>query len=106
MLAVGFFFSAVLHFFSGALIAIKKEKYVLFTNVLFLIINFFMNYYLIPIYGNNGAAIATISSFIGIFIFLYIFVRSNLKDFKSLKTDFYLLICIFIGVFFVLSRIV
>ena len=104
ILIVGFFLSANINFFSGTLIAIKKEKYIFYTNIIFLAINFLLNLYLIPIYGLGGAALSTSLTYIGIYISQYFIVKKTLDGFSSFRTDIFLYTSIIIGFIFIFSH--
>ncbi|MDT8716140.1 flippase [Clostridium sp. 19966] len=63
------------YYLSAVFIANGKQKFVLNINILTCILNAIVNYFLIPRYGSNGAAIATISTMLFGFILYLIYYK-------------------------------
>lgn len=62
---------------SNSLIASGKIKVLIYMNVLMLILNVILNFILIPNYGAQGAALATVFSEIVIFVFLLSYISNK-----------------------------
>ncbi len=73
ILLFGFFFFALYNILNSVLIALGKGKEILFYSIMFILVNLLLNRVLIPLYGINGAAIASfISFFLASFVFIII----------------------------------
>jgi len=85
ILAFGFLISVVLSCSSGVLTAYGRTKITMGCYLIGSLTNFCLNFYLIPIYGLKGAAVATaISSiFMGILYFISAYYISNIQPFKK-----------------------
>lgn len=68
-------------YFKGVVILYsqKKDQLFLYSVLIAALINFILNYKLIPKYNQNGAAMATLIAEISVIIFINIFTRKNLK---------------------------
>ena len=64
ILSTGYFIGYLLSTSTSVLIIIKKTKLTLVNTLIITIINIILNLYLIPLYGINGAAIATATAFL------------------------------------------
>lgn len=100
------FFSGLSYFYGIIVLhSQKKEKYFLYCSVIAALINVILNYFLIPIYKQNGAAIATLFSEIVIVLFINIVCKDYLYGLKIIcKNNFKYIISIMISVF--LSKII
>ena len=89
ILMIGFIFSLVGGSFLGnaVLIATNKEKYYMIVCCITAIVNIIVNSFLIPVFGGNGAAIATALSSLTILILLLFKVDKNVKI-SDIKTIF------------------
>ena len=89
ILLIGYLIFSFAHVHSNYLIMIKKTRLILFINFVMVLLNIFLNLYLIPLYGIIGGAIATslslITSYILSFYFSYKFSKINPYDLKLLK---------------------
>ena len=84
ILAVGFFISTVLARASDILSAFGRTKIIMGVSFAAAAANFCLNFYLIPIFGIKGAAVATALSsvFMAILYFLFAYRISKLQPFK------------------------
>lgn len=80
ILSLTVIFSGVAYF-KGVVILYsqKKDKLFLYSVLIAALINFILNYKLIPKYNQNGAALSTLIAEISVVIFINIFARKNLK---------------------------
>lgn len=80
MLSVAILFSIYSSFYNQCvLIPLKKEKFFLYATVISAIVNVLMNFYLIPRYGQNGAALTTVMSEAISFLICYLAGRKSVK---------------------------
>lgn len=75
-----FNFSMIYHYH---LYVRHKDKLIVLTMIMAAIINLGLNYVMIPLYGIYGAAIATLLSFVVIFVLKFIFAKNILKKEKK-----------------------
>jgi O-antigen/teichoic acid export membrane protein len=100
ILAFGFFISAVLAQASNILNAFGRTKITMGCYLTGSVANFCLNLYLIPIFGVNGAAVATAASlvFVSVLYFIFGFYVSKMQPFKPnhLKPIFSAIIAVLI----------
>jgi O-antigen/teichoic acid export membrane protein len=75
ILGAGFFTNAAMGRNRETLSALGATKFVLFSNVIAFVMNIIMNLALIPRYGFIGAAVASASSYTGLNIVTYVFLK-------------------------------
>ena len=85
ILSFGYFIGYFIGASQSVLLVFKKTKLILLNTVIMIIGNVVLNFYLIPIYGINGAAIATAFIFIirAIFLTIETFFITKLVPLKS-----------------------
>ena len=100
ILSIGYFLGYLASTSGDVLLILKRTKLTLFNNVVMLVVNIVLNWYLIPIYGIIGAAIATSSSFILRSVLLiiasYKITNINPFKFKDIKVFFSILVAFLI----------
>ncbi|MBE7442723.1 MAG: polysaccharide biosynthesis C-terminal domain-containing protein [Flavobacteriales bacterium] len=79
ILSLGILFSCITQLFSIYLVSSNKNIYNIIACSIGLIFTVFFDIYLIPKFYTIGASIATLISYLAIFIFTYIFVLSRMK---------------------------
>jgi O-antigen/teichoic acid export membrane protein len=107
ILAFGYLMYSLAHTSNNMLYMIKKTKIIFIIYLIYTGINLILNYILIPLYGINGAAIATSTSIIvgTLLLFLFNYKFNHLRPFRLsyLKPLFSALISIWIV--YILTRI-
>ena len=101
ILVVGSFFNASTQIFSGALVALFKERYILISNFIAIVINIILNIYLVPKYGINGAALSTSITYILVFSNQFSYLIFQLKKLKEFYVVLSFLILIAIAILYV-----
>ena len=86
ILAFGYMFFSFSYTTTGVLSMAKKSNLIFITTLILAICNVILNYLLIPLYGINGAAIATSISVIIGSIFYFIFSYKIIKSFPFNKS--------------------
>ncbi len=89
LVVVGYYFSYLYLFPANYEFYSKKTKYIAVSTTMAAIVNIILNFALIPYYGMHGAAVATIISYILLFLAHDIIVRIVLKGY-CVKLRFYL----------------
>lgn len=77
VLAIGSFTSAAFGRNRETLSALGATKFILVSNAVAFVINFFLNLFLIPIYGFMGAAFASAGSYVILNVTVYLFLRNR-----------------------------
>ncbi len=98
ILVFGYMFFSLAHTSTGILNMAKKSNLVFITTSIFAVINIILNYFLIPPYGINGAAIATSFSFIIGSIIYFIFSYKVIKCWPLKKSYFKAIIASLIAI--------
>lgn len=91
-LAIGYFFYAAVTTSNSVLDMLKKTKILMFAGILSTSLNAVLNYLLIPVYGINGAAIASASSLIAGSVFSVFFSYRYMRMHPFSKSLIYLLV--------------
>jgi len=90
ILALGYFSYSVFQTAGSILIMLKKTRWALLISTIITILNVFLNYYLIPIYGVAGGAVATGFAFLlaGLlcYSFVYFFTKMQPITFMHVKS--------------------
>tara|TARA_Y100000310_G_scaffold317046_1_gene369483 strand:- start:1465 stop:2241 length:777 start_codon:yes stop_codon:yes gene_type:complete len=79
ILISGYFINGLVYTSRDILMLLKKSKIILIATLIGGTLNIMLNYYLIPIYGFNGAAVATAISLIVLSLILFIKTRIETK---------------------------
>jgi O-antigen/teichoic acid export membrane protein len=74
-IALSYFFLTLIYLFETIFYAESKTKIILYSNIISAILNILLNVFLIPIYGLNGAFIATLIAFIVRFLVVYLYFK-------------------------------
>jgi O-antigen/teichoic acid export membrane protein len=88
ILAFGYLIYSFSYTSSNILSMAKKTRIILFVTIFFAGLNVLFNYLLIPVYGINGAAIATSSSFIFASLLYFIFNFNIIRNLPFQKQYF------------------
>ncbi|MBU2633756.1 MAG: flippase [Nanoarchaeota archaeon] len=88
ILLIAYVLHSLSHIPTGTLLMIKKTNTIFVVGLISVIINIALNYLLIPVYGINGAAIATSTSLIANFIFLTLW-NYKLNKFQTLSLNYF-----------------
>ena len=102
ILIIGLFSNLNIQILSGALFALKKEKLILKSIFIGVLVNVFLNFLLVPTYGIIGGAISTSLSYIIILIAQHIFIRNILIDFANLKNGLYFFLMLLLSISYIL----
>ena len=89
LVILGYYFSYLYFFPVNYEFYLKKTKYIAASTTIAAFVNILLNFVLIPLYGMHGAAIATIASYILLFLAHDIIARNVLKGY-CVKLRFYL----------------
>lgn len=84
VLVVASYFVFLYAFFSTYLMFVKKTKQIAISTVIAAVLNVLMNYYLIPLYGGQGAAIATVASYAILFMIYFVGVGREGRSFFNI----------------------
>lgn len=103
VLTAGVYYNSISGFLGSLFTAAKKTKYIFYTTGLGALVNIILNIVLIHLLGGQGAAIATLTSYVVVMIFRAVKVRKlvnmniNYKEeilfFIALMAECYLMIC-------------
>ena len=85
ILITGYFINGLVYTSRDILMLLKKSKIILIATLIGGTLNIILNYILIPIYGFNGAAMATAISLIILSLILFIKTKIKLINFKLIK---------------------
>lgn len=102
ILSFGYFLSFSIKTAESIIMTLKRTKIILFNSIIVTIINVLLNFYLIPIYNINGAAIATAISYtlLGILGGVWAYKITKINPFK--KSYIKIIIAIISTVIFIL----
>lgn len=88
ILSIQIIFSGIAYFLGIIyLYSQKKDKIFLYSVIIAAIINYTLNSYLIPLYKQNGAAIATIISEIAVIASIYIIAKKEIRVLKIISLN-------------------
>ncbi|NPV12053.1 MAG: oligosaccharide flippase family protein [Ignavibacteria bacterium] len=96
-LLIGYFFSLLMAFYSIAPFKLNKLYHFLFADLIAMVLNLIFNIYLIPRIGIDGAAIATMISFLAGAFYLFIYNLGKIKINYEYKSLFIILFAGFCG---------